>query len=560
MGIEPENFPKESGRTATQRGSLKQVNATLLAQTDVLKDTQKSIFATQNLLSKSLQGQLKTASMTKLKDLEKQREGGRFKAAAGGISAAVSSGAQKGLGSIQGMLRNIGSFLTPAALMALPGILGGVLLKRGIPALAVGIFSDEIADFLLGPEADKEMRDQVSNAIKFGAAGSLLGKRFALIGAAAGFLIDDEVAGQLTELGKSFGNMLGMDIKNLDDLKGVMMSIGEFLRGSLKGGLEGINQLLSGDIKGFLGIGEEGGGNLLATLGTLAGLGLVFAPGTTLKFGFGLGKLGLKAGILAVTGIWKLVPAALGALGLLGQTVGSAGKGAGVKGALGKAGGALLTLGRFGTMFAMGPAGAIVLAAGAGFAFTEWFKSTELGKDLMRRGEEASAELNKDVLGQEGRELAETTVSDADLGIVETKPFIQTEQDNALRQTYIRAMERSEPGSSTYELNKKALERLEAKMVDPGLRKALADQPPSPPSQPVVTAPPPSSGMSIRNESAASQKNNTPIVNAPSISDNSTTVNAPTNNAVSIPATSSGQYDRYEAWLDERGSTPAFAR
>jgi hypothetical protein len=37
-------------------------------------------------------------------------------------------------------------------------------------------------------------------------------------------------------------------------------------------------------------------------------------------------------------------------------------------------------------------------------------------------------------------------------------------------------------------------------------------------------------------------------------------VNAPTNNAVSIPATSSGQYDRYEAWLDERGSTPAFAR
>jgi len=536
-----EEFPQESGRTATQRGSLKQVNATLMAQTEVLRDTQTSILSTNNLLTKSLEGQLKATSMARLKDIEKDREGGKFKAVAGGIGAAgskVVGAAQSGIGNLQGMLGKMGAFLTPAALMALPGILGGILLKRGIPALAVGLFSDEIADFLLGPEADKEMRDQVSKAIQFGAAGSLLGKKFALIGAAAGFLIDEEVAKQLTEVGKSFGNMLGMDIKNLDDLKGVMTSIGVFLRDNLGKGLEGINQLLNGDIKGFLGIGEEGGGNLLATLGTLAGLGLVFAPGTTLKFGFGLGKIGLQAGIAAVTTIWKLVPAALGALGLLGQTVGSAGKGAGVKGALGRAGGALLTLGRFGSMFAMGPAGAIVLAAGAGFAFTEWFKSTELGKDLMRIGEEASAELNKDVLGQDGRELAETTVSDADLGIVQ-RDVGKDEANNALRQSYINMMKISEPGSDTYELNKKALERLDRQMVDPGLAKGAG-----------LSAPPPSTAQQLKTDAMNNGSSNRPMIVDGS---NNTTNNiGQSNTTLSAPPPSAGQNDDYSGAVNSR--------
>ena len=305
-----EEFPQESGRTATQRGSLKQVNATLMAQTEVLRDTQTSILSTNNLLTKSLEGQLKAASMTRLKDIEKDREGGKFKAVAGGISTAgskVAGAAQGGLGSLQGMMGKIGSFLTPAALMALPGILGRVLLKRGIPALAVGIFADEISNFLLGPEASGELKDQVARAIQFGAAGSLLGKRFALIGAAAGFLIDDEVAKQMLEVGKSFGNLIGADIKNLDDLKGVMTSIGVFLRDNLGKGLEGINKLLNGDIKSFLGIGEEGGGNLLATLGTLAGLGLVFAPGSTLK-------LALAAPGILLWGSKKM----LGAISMLG--------------------------------------------------------------------------------------------------------------------------------------------------------------------------------------------------------------------------------------------------
>lgn len=311
--------------TANQRGSLKQVNATLLEQTGVLRDTQQSILSTNNLLTKSLQGQLKAASMERLKDLEKDREGGRFKAVAGGIGAAggkVVDSAKSGLGSLGGILGKLGGFLTPAALAALPGILASTLLKRGIPALAVGIFADQIADFILGPDATQELKDQVARGLQGGAIGSIFGKRFMLIGAAAGFLIDDEVAKQLLEVGKSFGTLIGADITNLNDLKGMLASIGNFIRGHLVVGLEGINKLLNGEIASFFGIdGKEGGGNVLSTLGLLAGLGMLFAPATTLK-------VGLAATIGTLKGLWGVggyVLKGLGGLVGLGNSIGDAG-------------------------------------------------------------------------------------------------------------------------------------------------------------------------------------------------------------------------------------------
>jgi hypothetical protein len=528
-----EEFPQESGRTATQRGSLKQVNATLMAQTEVLRDTQASIFSTNNLLTKSLEGQLKAASMTRLKDIEKDREGGKFKAVAGGIGTAgskVAGAAQSGIGSLQGMLGKIGSFLTPAALMALPGILGGVLLKRGIPALAVGLFSDEIADFLLGPEANKEMRDQVSKAIQFGAAGSLLGKRFALIGAAAGFLIDDEVAKQLTEVGKSFGNMLGMDIKNLDDLKAVMTSIGVFLRDNLGKGLEGINQLLNGDIKAFLGIGEEGGGNLLSTIGTLGALGLVFAPSATFSVAGGLFKGSLKTIIGAISLLWKGVPAALGALGLLGQTIGSAATGATAKGVAGKAAGGLSVVGRGLGAMLMGPAGAIIGIGVLTAAGISAFAETEMGKAMIKKFDEE---------GGHGGDIAGEAAYFEDPSTTVEKPFIQTEQDNALRQTYVRAMERSEPGSDYYELNKKALERLDRKMVDPGLAKAAG-----------LSAPPPSHAQQLKTDAMNNGSSNQPMIVDGS---NNTTNNiGQSNTTLSAPPPSAGQNDDYSGAVNSR--------
>ncbi len=383
--------------------NLKAVNETLLSQNEILRDTQKSVLSTNNLLSKTLESQLKAASMAKLKDLEKDREGGRFSRVAGGLSAAggaIKGGAEKGLGNIQGMLGKIGSFLTPAALMALPGILAGVLLKRGIPALAVGIFADEIAGFLLGPEASAEMKNQVTRAIQGGALGSLLGKKFALIGAAAGFLIDDEVAAQLLELGKSFGNLLGADIANLDDLKGVMLSIGTFLRETLKGGLDGINDLLNGRIAEFFGIGE-GENKVFKTLGLIAGLGLVLAPGATLgAMGF-LGKKTLGLGIKALTLLWGKVPAVLRGLGLLGTAI-TASAGVGTAGAAGAGaaasrGGTLLKIAGGMLRFA-GPLGAIIGIATIGYAVGEWFKTTEMYKDLaeaQKKREDESVTFNK---------------------------------------------------------------------------------------------------------------------------------------------------------------------
>ena len=529
-----EEFPQESGRTATQRGSLKQVNATLMAQTEVLRDTQTSILSTNNLLTKSLEGQLKAASMMKLKDIEKDREGGRFKQVAGGIGAAggaIKSGAEKGLGGLQGMLRNIGSFLTPAALMALPGILGGVLLKRGIPALAIGLFSDEIADFLLGPEANTEMRDQVSKAIQFGAAGSLLGKKFMLIGAAAGFLIDDEVAKQLLEVGKSFGNMLGMDIKNLDDLKGVMLSIGTFLRENLKVGLDGINDLLNGRIGEFFGIGE-GKNKVVGTLMTLAALGAIFAgPGAMAKGGlfFAIKSAKLLWGgtkfLSAITGLTALGNSIIGAAPAPGApgVASTAAKGASMFTIAGRGLGAML----------MGPAGAIIGLGVLTAAGISAFAETEMGKRIIAKFDEEG--------GHAGDMAGEAAYSE-DPSTAVKKPYIQTEQDNALRQTYIRAMERSEPGSDYYELNKKALAKLDAKMVDPGLAKAAG-----------ITAPRPTLAQNLKNETAT---NNAPP-GQPMIVDGSTnTTNniGQSNTTLSAPPPSAGQNDDYSGALGSRGS------
>ena len=105
---------KEKNQQQQQMANLKAVNETLLSQNEILRDTQKSVLSTNNLLSKTLESQLKAASMAKLKDLEKDREGGRFSRVAGGLSAAggaIKGGAEKGLGNIQGMLGKIGSFL-----------------------------------------------------------------------------------------------------------------------------------------------------------------------------------------------------------------------------------------------------------------------------------------------------------------------------------------------------------------------------------------------------------------------------------------------------------------
>lgn len=538
--------------------TLASVNETLLSQNEILKDTQQSVARSNNLLLKTLDQQMKAANMARLKDLEANREGGRFKAVAGGIGTAGSaiSGAASRAGSgLQGLLGNIGSFLTPAALAALPGILAGTLLRRGIPALAVGVFSDEIADFLLGPDANREMRDQVSKAIQFGAAGSLLGKRFALIGAAAGFLIDDEVAKQLTEVGKSFGAMLGMDIKNLDDLKSVMMSIGTFLRENLKSGLEGINLLLNGEIAKFFGIGE-GESKVGGTLMTLAALGAIFAgPGAVVKGG-------LLFAINAAKVLWggaKLLSAITG-LTALGNSLVGAAPAAGAAAA--RSGGGMLLKVAGGVLRFAGPLGAIIGIATLGYAVGEWFKTTDMYKQLA---------AEQDVREQESQAFQGALQQRIDAGMdpEQAKAEVQALQiartDGGFGQRYgqetVREYKGEVVGSQNFMQKLNQLEKLEPILIQQGnaaklkeleeRRAALRALEES--KKPVMAAPAPTSGVSIRNET---MPNNAPP-GQPMIVDGSTnTTNniGNSNTTLSAPPPSAGQNDDYSNALGSRGS------
>ena len=73
----------------------------------------------------------------------------------------------------------------------LTNLLSSKLLRFGVAGLGV-MFGDEIAEFLTGPDAEKEVKNQVSGAIKGGALGLLLGPRFAIIGSILGGLFADE--------------------------------------------------------------------------------------------------------------------------------------------------------------------------------------------------------------------------------------------------------------------------------------------------------------------------------------------------------------------------------
>lgn len=406
----PENNPEGYGPTRNQRGSLREVNQTLLQQNTILTDVVSRVSNTNDILRKSLDAEAKRLSMEKLKGLEASREAGRGGPGVFGRMGQTLAGAgSSAAGGLRGLLGNIGSFLTPAALAALPGILAATLLKRGIPALAVGVFADEIADFLLGPNAEKELKDQVARAIQGGAIGSLLGKKFALIGAAAGFLIDDEVAAQMKELGISFAQLFRLDVENMEDLKGVMVSIGNFLRNTLKSGLQGINHLLNGELKAFL-FGENGeGGHLLATLGTLAGLGFIFSPRATFSIMGGLLKGTLSTVIRGIGILWKGVPAVLAALGFLGTNImtskpGGPRTGVPLTSTTSRASrgvGALRFVrgvGLVGAAFLGGPVGTIITVAAiagiAGEAFMQTEMYAQLAKEQKEREEASPAFQN----------------------------------------------------------------------------------------------------------------------------------------------------------------------
>jgi len=121
----------------------------------------------------------------------------------------------------------------------LTNLLSSKLLKAGVLGLGF-TFGDEIAKFLTGPDAEKEIQDQVSGAIKGGALGLLLGPRFAIIGSVLGALFKnkevDEQAGKLVD--------------TLNDMKisvPSMTKVFKTINTGVADGLKGINALLKGE-------------------------------------------------------------------------------------------------------------------------------------------------------------------------------------------------------------------------------------------------------------------------------------------------------------------------
>ena len=352
--------------------TLADINDTLVTQGKTLETVGDGI----DSMKTALVGYLKAVKGESLDKLEESREGGgvsRMKAVAGGAITSTRDAAGGLTDKIKGGLGGIGSLLTGGGLAGLGALLGKQLLKRGLPAAILTIFADELADFILGPEADAELRKQLTQAFEFAGFGLLLGRRFAVLGAALGFMMDDEMKATLKELQEEI---------NWDE-------IGASIRENVKEGLTGITQFVKG-LKLFFGEGDFSGleewaegGNVVETLGTLAGLGLLFAPKTLFSFGVGLGKLGLRAGILAISALWNGVPAVLSALGALGSSLLAATPGAAAAGAgiARTAGGMLLSVAGGILRFA-GPLGAIIGIATLGYAVGEWFKTTDMYKQL----------------------------------------------------------------------------------------------------------------------------------------------------------------------------------
>lgn len=121
----------------------------------------------------------------------------------------------------------------------LANLLSSKLLRFGVAGLGV-MFGDEIAEFLTGPDAEKEVKNQVSGAIKGGALGLLLGPRFAIIGSILGGLFADK------EVDRQAGELVNT-LKDMEISVPSMTKVFKTINTGVADGLKGINSLLKGD-------------------------------------------------------------------------------------------------------------------------------------------------------------------------------------------------------------------------------------------------------------------------------------------------------------------------
>jgi hypothetical protein len=171
--------------------SLAEINQTLLEQNKSLKSTSEGV----KNLSTSLVPFIKKQKGNVLDNLEDRREAKAsttFLSAAGGAIKTGGERAAKGIRDFKlPQLPPLSTLLNPLALGALATTFiskfAGKLLKGGLLAF----FAEDIANYILGPEASKELKDQLTRAFTFAGVGSIFGLRFGFLGALIGFFVED---------------------------------------------------------------------------------------------------------------------------------------------------------------------------------------------------------------------------------------------------------------------------------------------------------------------------------------------------------------------------------
>ncbi len=224
--------------------TLAEVNATLGVTNIALSSVAKEQKETNEGISKFVEFMKDKDTLDRREEIEEKRERkatvissiGSGAAAAGG---AIAGAGKKGFGLTKDLFGKLGSVL-PVGLAGafLTSLLGSKLFRFGIAGVGLA-FGDQIAEFLAGPDAKKEVKDMLGGAIKGGAIGFLLGPRFALIGTIIGGLLQNEKIDE--EAGKL--------ITNLKDLQIKFPALGTFftgITGAIGSGLESINKLLDG--------------------------------------------------------------------------------------------------------------------------------------------------------------------------------------------------------------------------------------------------------------------------------------------------------------------------
>jgi len=172
----------------------------------------------------------------------------------------------------------VGGFLT--------SLLSSKLLRGGIAGLGF-MFGDEIAEMLTGPNAKKEVKDQVAGAIKGGALGFLLGPRFGLIGAILGGLIKND------QVDKEAGEL----VKTLEDMKITLPSLSGIFKSINTGvadGLKGINAVLKGNFSVD---------STVDALKLLGGAAFLISPAGSLFLLKGMAKSRVGRVLMAIAGL-----------------------------------------------------------------------------------------------------------------------------------------------------------------------------------------------------------------------------------------------------------------